>query len=424
MRAVLTIGAAVFWAIGCGEKPRHNVFDGGEDAGFDAGVDAGRPRGDDPPPGYSNAVEQPRDAGTTRVGVSVSLALDQHDQPMVAYVHEDPNDDGVPQDGRIVFTRWNGVDKRWQEPKTVETVGQIDTAAPHRQVSLARDSSTGRIGVAYVTSGQQVRFAVSTDEGELWSIETVSQGTPTKVSNPSLAMAGGTLYLAWHQDGTLVFASRLASAAPGAWSRSTVAPPSGSSSVRDGPVSLAIDASGSPGVAFVTDSAIAFARPGAPATSAFTDTAMSAPSVSLAFKGEVPVLAFHVTHERTYVRYVEATDSAGTAWRAPIMIPSNSSRGDEHTAYFQAIVSMPTSVVVAANRLPGGLTQCGGPKLARSSDGVSFSVCSPDNGTYFGEAGLWVSLATTRAGKLYMAFRYASTAHPDIRGGVIVWREP
>src|SRR5262245_38018638 len=149
MRATLIITLAL---VACGPKPTFHQDSGpDEDAGVDAGVDAGRPRGEDPGTGWQVALPLSADAGaTTRVGVSASLALDQFGQPMIAAIIVDPNADGVLQDGRLVFTRWDGVAKAYQPPVAIEVIGDIDVSHPNRQVSLARHPTTGVIGVAYV----------------------------------------------------------------------------------------------------------------------------------------------------------------------------------------------------------------------------------------------------------------------------------
>src|SRR5439155_23421299 len=93
MRCSLFVAVALA-VTGC---PRHPILpDGGdEDAGNDGGFDAGRPKGADPASGYSIAVAQAAcDGGMNKLGVGLAMLLDQNEQPVLAYVHEDPNDDG------------------------------------------------------------------------------------------------------------------------------------------------------------------------------------------------------------------------------------------------------------------------------------------------------------------------------------------
>src|SRR5262245_299441 len=136
MRAIPVV---LLLCVACGPKPMHIPDSGVEDSGMpDAGVDAGRPRGEDPPNGWSVALPYPADAGTmARYGAGMSMLLDQYGQPMIAAIVVDPNSDGVYADNRLVFTRWDGVAKAFSTPVTIEIVGDIDVNDPNRPVSLA-----------------------------------------------------------------------------------------------------------------------------------------------------------------------------------------------------------------------------------------------------------------------------------------------
>src|SRR5574337_82989 len=77
----------------CGPRIKPVVDAGAEDAGVEE-VDAGRQRGDDPPNGWQMAVELPAGAApSTKLGISVSAIGDQFNQPVIAYLYEDPNGD-------------------------------------------------------------------------------------------------------------------------------------------------------------------------------------------------------------------------------------------------------------------------------------------------------------------------------------------
>src|SRR3954470_19167746 len=102
MRVALLL--CVVTCLACGQRPRYQ--DAGPDEVDAAVPDAGRTRGEDPPNGYLTAVPN-ADAGVlTRVGVGVAMALDQNAQPLLAYIVEDPDQDGVHQDDQVRFTRW------------------------------------------------------------------------------------------------------------------------------------------------------------------------------------------------------------------------------------------------------------------------------------------------------------------------------
>jgi hypothetical protein len=79
---------------------------------------------------------------------------------------------------------------------------------------------------------------------------------------------------------------------------------------------------------------------------------------------------------------------------------------------------------VAANwEALGTPSNCNGPKLARSADGMTFTTCSPAN-TPLQRAGQWVTLWQHRPGKLTLLFHYEPRANPNMPGGIVMWREP
>ncbi len=416
----------------CGPKPRP-IPDAGEPEPEDAGVDAGWPRGDEPPLQYSIVVEQPAAAAATnRTGLSPALALDQHDQPLVAFFHADPNGDAVTQDGKIEFTRWNGVEKKWQEPKTIEIVGELDLRPPRRQVAIARDATSGRLGIAYAHSNGQLKLALSEDEGANWTITTVATGGSNVAgrSDPALVLANREVHLAWFEacsaaacDAIKYQVGITVSTVPGTRGPSAL--------------SLAVDSAGKPGLAYFNVSAggtgvdLMFLRPGTPAVSATKvvdsqGVASVNPAVALTFEGEKPRLAYHLNSAD--LRYSAASGAGGLSWAAAVPIPRNGSVGkEEGTRDYQAIaVDSVGKVSIAGNYAIATQPSqvCGGPKLARSSDGTSFTVCSPDGGKVLGFAGQWVNLAVSKSNKLTLVFLYDQASNPQIKPGVVLWREP
>lgn len=439
-RTLLILGGLA--ALTACERP-HVVIDAGEeDAGVDAGVDAGWPQGDDPPTGWSLIEELPASATTaTRLGVSVASAPDNHGQPLVAYLEDDPNGDGQRQDTRLFFTRWNGSAPGFTAPKQVEVVGAIDVSDPHRQVSVARDAQTARIGIAYVREMDNVvRFAWSDDEGANFSLQNVSTvPSAALVSNPSLAMAGDTAMIAYVHGSELSYAKRVGN---GTWSLDT-AP---STIALQDPVSIAVDADGQPGVAFFKDALgglaeLVFWRPGSAvhtiATSGAVDvsTQDKRPSVTLTFVGNVPHVAYHLrnvepdpTSDHTpELFYAKATDSSGSSWSTPVPMQRNGNGTTYHsTRYYQGLTAEASgrtrlAAYFAAN---GAVTTCGGPKLYRSDDGVTFAApCAPTNSPIqFG--GQWLSLWQHAPGKLTLIFHYDNRANANLKPGVVMWREP
>ena len=447
MRATLVV---FLFLIACGPKPRP-MNDAGpdEDAGTDAGVDAGRPRGDEPPTNWSVALATPADAGpNARYGVSAAMALDQFGHPMIAALVVDPNSDLVLSDNRLVFTRWNGVTRAWQQPVTIEVIGDIDVSHPNRQVAIARNAVTGQIGVVYLNESGVVRYARSEDEGEHFSLENVSAAVTdaSKLSNPQLQYVGdGTLHIAYSARpacgmgacGKILHRKRVGT---GAFTDAEV---QGSLAAREWPFALAVDAAGNPAFAFFSDDmagavTLSYASMGSTQTIAsstvLVDTAAKIPSVSLTLQGDVPRVAFHLlsaTDPDAQLWYAQKT--AG-AWSTPVAIRRDGPVGMlDGTQWYQGVVSEGgNKVAVVANFQRAGTVGmlCGGPKLTRSDDGVTFPVpCHPrESGGptvhAINQGGFWVSIAAHRVGKLTIALDYEQRSNPTIGAGVIVYREP
>lgn len=426
----------------CGPKPRPIPDAGEEDAGIDAGVDAGRPRGDDPPNGWSVVAELPAGAmASTQLGPSVSSAGDQYGQPLVAGVHDDPNGDMTRLDTRVFFTRWNGETKKFDDLKTIEIVGEIDLAFPARQVSIARDPDTGQIGIAYVKSDNSIRLAYSDDEGANFSLITASPTPPTAalVSNPSLAMKGGTIHVAYVQGSDLRYRKRVGT---GSFVEET---PPGSLGFVNGPVSLALDSAGNVGIAALKangpmEAEAVFWRPGGAVTTIATSNGVDVslperkPSITLTFVGDKPHVAYHLRRDAPApmndntpeLFYAKASDAAGTTWSTPLAMPRNGNGVTYHsTRWYQAVqVDTTGRVSVAGNfAAQGALTMCGGPKLARSDDGVTFTTCAPANSPaqFAGES---LTMWPHKLNKQTLIFHYPSRSNANLKAGVVMWREP
>lgn len=448
--------------VACGKKPTP-IIDAGpeEDAGVDAGeVDAGRLKGAEPPNGYTTALELPTgNQASVRVGIHSSMVLDQFGHPMIAALYTDPNNDLIRIDDALVFTRWNGLDKTadggtvgYQVPLTIATIGEIDVSEPNRQVSLSRDPASGTIGVAYVTEQKTVKLAISNDEGRTWSPETVSlaNASGNVLSNPSLVIKDGVTHLAYFEGsapcgtpdcGQVIYRRRLGKAA---FMDSTSPAPSGADVALARPFSLAVDAAGNAGLAYFTGPtgagagavSLLFWRPSGTTTTKVADSGAVAitrpPSVSLTFSGANPRVAYHLplaTSVNAQLWYAAAADAAGSTFM-PVEIPRNfAGTVFEGTANFQAIALDPAGkIAIAANHVGPSVDQgCkGGPKVARSNDGTTFTTCRPDTGSngVFGFAGLWMSAAFHKADKITLAFAYETNSNPSIKGGVIVFRQP
>lgn len=448
MSRILVLSIIAASLLAC-PRPRP-MFDGGEEMDAGMEVDAGRPRGDDPTNGWQTAVELPMfatAAATTHLGVQLASAGDQFGQPLIAGVFEDPNGDGLYDDNRVVFTRWDGVARAFTMLKTVEVIGggAADDTRPSRQVSIARDATTGRIAIAYIKpQDNTVRIAVSDDEAANFSLSTVSDvPRAALMSNPSLALAGGNAHLAWIQGSELMYRKRLGAATT--WTDV----PAGAIVVNGNSVSLALDADGNAGIAFLVNAGLnmadlAYWHPPAQAAVAVSGNMIDlsiarerAPSVSLTFVGNVPHVAYHLrtveplamNDNTTELSYAKADSAAAATWTV-IPIPRNGSATTFHTTrWYQSIFIEPTGRVnIAANfGANGAQSNCGGPKLSRAADGMNFMTCAPVGyPTQF--AGEWISMWSHRPGKLTIIFAYdaptGSRSNAMLKPGIAMWREP
>lgn len=447
MFRIVAIVPLVLGVLSCGPKIKVNPDAGEPEEDAGVVVDAGRPRGDDPPKGWSVALALPAGAAaTTILGAHVSSTGDQFGQPLIAALYEDPNGDATYDDSRVIFSRWDGQAKAFTEPTTVEVVGGTATvgAIPNRDLSISRDPDTGRIAIAYIKPQDgSVRLAVSDDDGVNFSLSTVSSGNAP--SNATVIVSGGKTWVAWIEAGTVQLRTRSGddaftpSTAPGAH-------------VTLGTVSLQLDAAGHAGVAWVNSeatgtapSSIAFWRPGSSTATTVDTTPLTdfskptfRPSVSLAFDGEVPVVAYHLRKEPEAAQpdptielwFARATDASGSSWGAPVAIPRNSTGSVSNTtAWFQAIDVQASRVVIAADWAANGATSaCRGPKLAVSTDdGATFQTCSPGGQTMASPVtlgGNWISLWPYSPTKETIVFAYDSRANPLLGPGVVMWREP
>lgn len=441
--------------LGCDVKKPMPIEE--EDAGTDAGVDAGRPRGDDPPTGWQQVFAYP-DGGmaSTKLGPHVASAPDQFNQPLAAAMYVDPNGDGDFGDNRVVFTRWSGTDKKFQDLKTVEVVGDVLPAAntkPSRQISVAYDAQVNRVAVAYVKQPGEIRFAHSADDGAFFSLSTVSTGSGV-ASNPVLALRNDVTHLVYLQDGALLYRKR--TGVSGAFTDQTAPTPSTLTKVIDVPPALVLDGAGNPGVAFfVSDPApmtftasLVFWRPGTTtatviASSGTTEVlqpALLMPGVALTFAGENPRVAFHLRNtprlstmdNTTELFFASASSAAGTTWSTPVALPRNGNGTIFNSTrwYSGIVVDAAGKVAIAAFHSEGGFTggQCGGPKLGRSNDGTSFTVCAPGE-TPYNFAGEWLSLwPYSSAGKLNLIFgtdgARSLLSGKTLAAGAVLWREP
>lgn len=392
------------------------------------------------PSGFSQAATTPPDT-TLRHS---ALALDGDGDAALAWI-------AAPKDKprSVMFTRWERALGGFRAPVVVAEIATAGgEAAPHRSVSLALDASSGLIAVAYVTDAPRAgrgplrvaAVAFSSDGGatfptkEIASVAVDPSDLDEHVSNPSVALAGGTTYLAYLQAQYRCGAGpctggSLATRAAGAtvWTREELPLVSGSTAQREAPVSLAVDASGTPGVLYFTrggdedDTKLVYFTPSEnPVTLAGTEgIAYAAPSASLAFAGLEPRAAFMLPDVAAAPYDVRFRAAAGAAWQDVIALPTDA----EHRAGSFVALALDGSGAphVAANVASvSGRGDCGGPLLWRNDAAGRLDTDCID-GRVTKEGGAWVSVAIGPDGKEVVAF---SNENSELLPGIVVWKQP
>ena len=384
--------------------------------------------------------------GNYNLGQHISLALDENDDPLIAYVVQDPNGDGEQTDSTLYFVRWDRANRGWKAPIAVDVVGEIYSSKPAREVSLARDVKTNGLGIAYMKGLDQIWLAQSQDGGSTWSKERLDQNEFT-IDNPVLAMRDGNVHVAYNSrfvrcgksgcDG-VVYLSRTGTS--GNFARSIVPEIAGTSGNRRfSPPGLALDSSGKPGLAYyllapsenpsVDKNVISFWRPGEQYANAVMDSGSipnDNPSVSLAFDGTRPRIAALLQRDDNDLQHPGIWFSAsedGKSWSAPVRIPNDGT----DNAVWDLSLALDSQGNAAAAGYSNGFEEknpgrCGGPKLFRSADLKNWTACGADVSRTYDIQGRYVSLAFTSTNKIILAFQ--NTSQSKLGAGVFLYRQP
>jgi hypothetical protein len=366
--------------------------------------------------------------------VHASMVLGASSDPIVAWVERVPNGSDV-----LRVARWDA-DRADFSVTRLDDVGDPQVAAPHREVSLARDPQTGAVGVAYqketfVPGGTlwQIAYAESQDDGRTFGgPELVSRTTDPKkpiddAMDPSLAMQGGARRIAWVQEGQgcvptatnpclgVLWASREGGAG---WKIEAV--PFITSAVVGlrAPVSVALDATGSPGVAYFAkagaNTALNFHHPGVGTTSvASSASPTKTPSVALRAGGSRGgfVAGFHLEPSSAGGDVLAQGELGNDAW---LVEPTMAGTTSSAALAFRA----DGCVVVAAGHEATSAAACArGPVMvdcAKKTSCIDARSAGP-------RAAGWVSIEVTDSDRVVSWLEPPAAGEP---GGLFVWRGP
>lgn len=411
------------------------------------------------PTGFSQVLE----TSASTEGKMLSMVLDDDGLPMLTWLSETTSS---PENWSVLFSRYDGATARWTAPVVVASdLGVISDNVTRLAAWLARDPKDGRLGVAFVKYEQfcagsnketTIHVTFSTDEGKTWGTsERVSEARYTRndpvngvevcnTEQPRIAMKDGTVHLAWAASAGeaesmtnyyrgYYYAS---STTAGAWARTLL--PHAGDDARDGAkgiLSLALDSAGAPAVAYLMGAtslsttpnmqAVLYARPGSAAVRAGDSNNIQndAPQLALSFDGAKPRIAAHLSRANTAganTNWVFASND-GAAF-AMSQIPDD---GEDHGAqYMDLDFEGGKGVAIyefGSARDPG---TCGGPKVSRSADGMTWSTCGLDTETRQ-LLGQYVTAELNGAGKLITAFREDTVDSAGrFKPGIVLHVEP
>lgn len=419
-------------------------------------------------------------------GHTLSMALDESDDPMFAYVDETTADGGVT-GYAVMFTRWDACAGAFTAPI------QVDTNHGGGDVAIAYDPSTHEVGIAYEKDATDNGWADS--YGTIWlasmrapatafSLQMLNQpytcchGNGTlgdwPAGAPAIAMQGGHIYIAYETsigggaddeglvwfladsstyeapptsaDGTGEYEAGPPAADAGAPAHDfsyTAVPFDGtppSTSVTAGyvypvgassTVSVATDSTGAPALAMYEGSGPGYAnfrtlfwRPGmANAAVANEFTVDGSIDLALSFHGTSPVIAGHMVASATSDNMTVVSSADGTTWNAPVLLANGG------TAFTTALAfDGHGNGAIASDTNASNPTCAANPYVAFSPDDGTTWTASCPGGPAQGFTTHSVNAAYGQGrltGKLVVGFvNSAGGASAPTESGIVIWQSP
>ncbi len=393
-----------------------------------------------PPSGLSIAAPAPLVGNQVaqQYGPNVSMALDGNGDPALAFYNVDPLSNGDATTTQLLFRSWNRAKAQWNPVALVATPGNGSTP-DESAIALAYDSSTSTFALAAQDLSTALRFYISTDGGTTWSLKktfTSTEGT----DGPALALASGNVYFAYQAGGTdgLQFVTGKLSADPATWTTKSVpAIPNVSASYPGVSPALALDQAGAPAVAFwagdTTQSynrLLFFWRPAGSAAPVRVTSTNNNQSDQVGVR-----MVFYKTNPRIgFAAYTGDSDSAtvhfirsddgGTTWQTPVLIPADGASTTNYPLDL-AVDSQDRGALLFNQNVSSGdsSVKCSVPKLALSSDLVSWTTCqaAPSLGDFMGVAGA-LQIAFGGNDKRLLVFQTLGDSQAN--SGIALYREP
>ncbi|HEY1239152.1 MAG TPA: fibronectin type III domain-containing protein [Bryobacteraceae bacterium] len=339
-----------------------------------------------PPAGVLKGAAAPMGAEGTRYGMNSALAFDENGDPALAWLWFDPNGDGDSSDTALYFVHWDRAKYQWRTPVKVATVGNLNSGNVE-PVSLAFDGETGNAALVYpVEAHDGLTIAVSKDAGATWQPSAFVAGLRGTVSATSLVIAKGRLYLAGNSEsaGVRYIAADFPSDSSG-WKSQAAPVLSGTKYISNTNVSLTLDGSGMPLMAYVLQPEdgnnyhFVVWRPGEASAVQAADSnnqAPDAPNLSLAIGGNRIGLLFGAPRDpKNSDASTWFTSSAnGTTWSAPVSLPVDGPRSANPPLGLAVDSHGRLAAVFGSNSGTDSL-KCNFPAVSRSTDGARWTTC-------------------------------------------------
>ena len=398
-----------------------------------------------PTVGFSMVSPTPTKAlDPSQYGRQVSLALDANGDPAIAFLWINPSNSGNGIDSVVYFVGWDRAHYKWKAPVQVDVCGNTYQSGGNITLSLASDPSNGMLGLAYEKNvstvpgaGDQLGLAFSKDNGATWTVQSGRVDGIDQVFYPVLALFGGQAYVSF-ANGNYIYETGSETATASSWSMTTVPLPKGGTGTFGPIVTMALDNTGKPAVAYWYNDAnnttsIGYWRPGSSTASraVATNYGNSNLDLRMAFFGIQPrVFYWAFTSDNGFNgidQVWEAQSSDGVTWNAAVPMPNDGSTSFSGPLSF-AIKS--TGFATGVESVNGGNNsvpqKCGYPKWSQSSDLVNWTTCSPQGlghpiltGNYS-----YPSAAYGANDKIYLAFEQFDNTLADFATGVLLYREP
>lgn len=385
-----------------------------------------------PPSGYSLVAAAPPIAlGPGQFGDCVDMVLDSNGDPALTYMFYNPTGTGDLSSSAVYFVRWNRVQAKWTTPVRIAVVGDNAAGGAGVATSMAYDALSDTLAVEYLVGHGRMDFASSADGGQTWRIQTLASDTTDDLTAPALAMSGGKVYAAYLRDPEgLRFVSGTLAMPVGAWI-SQVVP--GLAGAPRSPISLKVDASGNPGVAFWmsppsgSSSVLGFWRPGYSSPVRVGDTSgvrNDFVGVTLAFFGRNPRLAVFADLDSTGLRaptYATQSNDTGLTWTPFVHVTAE--KGQVQGGHLSLAVGPHGEGALALERLYGSERRmCEDPLLARSADFLNWTTCTASGSNPPSVEAHDPQALFDPAGRVFLAFQ--NTIDGGFPLGVILWHEP